>query len=255
MGKYINFYGPFLKTERAEHHINKLEALFKRYIAENKKALRPPKYNRKPRARPIGANLSKHTPTVLGDAIHNLRAALDHAYCILVKANEGTIGNRTKFPFTTGTEKTARKQLEDSVKGEAEKGRAPSDEMTRVILDEIQPYPGGEGADLVDLHVLDIADKHMVLLPTQQRLDAVHLRVEGGSGICALSITTDGAPAIRFAEGARLDPKHNQKASFEICFGEGQPFEGQPILPILKGLAARVDETLRLLETRAKKTP
>lgn len=247
MSDKVAFSGPYLKTERAEHHIDDLEAVFKRYVRVNEKALIP-KYNRKVRS--IGDSFPKHTPTILGDAIHNLRAALDHAYCILVEANGGTVNKHVRFPFT---EKGSGKELEGSIQGHAEAGCGPSDKMIRVIFDEIQPYPGGKGEDLIGLHVLDIADKHMVLLPTQQRTHVEAIRMIDGGGIFGLTLVTEGAPAIVFPSGS-LDPNHHQKASFEIIFGNGQPFEGQPIIPTLKSLAARVDETLHLLEQRVKET-
>src|SRR5438309_7554073 len=102
MSKLIDFSGPRLKTERAKHHIEHLEAIFERYISHNKKALAP-KYNRKPRE-PVGSGFHRHTPTILGDALHNLRAALDHAYCILVEAHTGTINEWSTFPIAKNTD-------------------------------------------------------------------------------------------------------------------------------------------------------
>lgn len=248
MADPLDFYGPHLKTERAKHHIDHLEDVFRGYVRASKKAVAP-KFNLKVRERQIGGSFPRHTPTILGDALHNLRAALDHAYCILVEANGGTVNRHTRFPFS---EKGSRQDLEGSVKGHAKTGNAPSDKMIAVIFDEIQPYPGGKGADLVKLHVLDIADKHMVLLPTEQRTHIEDIRFEGGGGISGITLITSNAPAIVLKPGVGLEKDHQPKFALEVCFGDGQPFEGQPILPILRGLAARVDETLQLLESRAK---
>lgn len=70
-----------------------------------------------------------------------------------------------------------------------------------------------------------------------------------------ITLETDGGDAIVFGPGAGLDPKHNNKATFEICFGDGQPLEGKPVISTLKEMTARVDETLRLLARRALVTP
>lgn len=252
MAKDIDFYGPYLKTERAKQHIDDLKAVFERYVRENEEALRPNEDMLQGRGFAIGGNFPKHTPTILGDALHNLRAALDHAYCLLVEAAGGTVNKHVRFPFT---EKGSGEDLEGSVQGHAKAGCGPSDKMIRVIFDEIQPYPGGKGEDLIKLHVLDIADKHTVLLPTQQQTRIEGIKFISGSSIRGITLITHRAPAIEFGSGADPDPKHDNKATFEICFGEGQPFEGQPVMPILEGLAARVDETLRLLAQRAKETP
>jgi hypothetical protein len=91
-----DFYGPNLKIERAKHHINSLEAFFKQYISHNIKRLHPKRNNQfleRKRAR------THALPTVLGDILHNLRAALDNAYCIMVEENGGTVTRWTLFPF------------------------------------------------------------------------------------------------------------------------------------------------------------
>lgn len=253
MYETLDFSGPHLKTERAEHHIFELKRIFKGYIAANKKALTP-KYNRKPRGRPIGANFPKHTPTILGDALHNLRAALDHAYCELVRARGHTPHERSFFPIVNPNGKDTWQSRKASMEGHEKSGFGPGTRIIEVLSDEVQPYLGGNGEDLVRLHELDIADKHMVLLPTQQMTFITDLRTKGGEQISGVRVVTSGKPAIEFGPGAGLDPSYNNKASFEICFGGGQPFEGQPIMPILEGLAARVDETLHLLEQRAMET-
>ena len=80
-----DFYGPNLKVERADQHINDLEAIFDAYVLENIKRLSPNRdHGPLKESSTIDASpFPKHTPTVLGDAIHNLKSALDHAYCIL----------------------------------------------------------------------------------------------------------------------------------------------------------------------------
>ena len=249
MAKDIDFYGPFLKSERAEQHIHELELRFAEYVRTNEQALRADPDDHGGKLPDLGVGLSPHTPTILGDAIHNLRAALDHAYCILVEANGGTVNKHTKFPFT---ENGTRQDLEGSAKGQAKAAGGPSDKMIGVIFDEIQPYPGGRGADLIGLHVLDIADKHMVLLPTEARTSVEALNLQGGGGVFNITlITSGGGKPVAFDPGVRFEKDHDPKVAFEICFGNGQPFEGQPIMPILKSLAARVNETLQLLERRA----
>ncbi|HET9536224.1 MAG TPA: hypothetical protein VFP43_12895 [Mesorhizobium sp.] len=250
MADPIDFTGPYLKAERAEDHIHELERIFWSYIRSNEKALSPNRYrDMRKRATPIGHDFPVHTPTILGDALHNLRAALDHAYCILVKANGGTINRYVKFPFT---EKGTRQDLEGAVQGHAKDGCGPSDEIIRVIFDEIQPFLQGSGSDLLKLHVLDIADKHLVLLPATARIVFDRVSLRDGGGVSGITITSrKNSPVLIFGAGETLEPERQHKATFTICFGKGQPFEGEPILPVLKGLSRRVRETLDLLEQRA----
>ncbi|HEY8580916.1 MAG TPA: hypothetical protein VIL72_13585, partial [Beijerinckiaceae bacterium] len=204
---------------------------------------------RNKRQRPaIGNGFPRHTPTILGDALHNLRAALDHAYCALVIANEGTVGEYCRFPFSKNGDM---KSLEGSLKGHEKKGCAPSQKIIALILNEIEPFPGKKGSDLCDLHALDIADKHLDLLPTEQHTAVSDLTFSTGSSIRGLTLLTSNAPAIAFAPGTGLSPHNQNKVAFDICFGGGTAFEGKPILPILKRLHTLVVDTLQKLERAA----
>lgn len=256
MGKPLDFSGPYLKTERAKHHIRQLEGVFRTHLRENKKALSPNRYRQmRERGPPIGTAFPKHTPTILGDALHNLRASLDHAYCALIEANGHTVHERSFFPIVNPGGKDSWQSRKASMQGHEKTGFGPGLHMIDVLFNEVQPYDGGNGEALVKLHVLDIADKHMVLLPTEQHTRVENVRFEGGGGISGITFVTSGAPAIAFGPGARLEQSHNNKATFDICFGRGQPYEGEPILPVLWGLKGRVDDTLQLLEQRAKIIP
>ena len=149
-----DFYGPNLKVERAKHHIDQLEIIFDTHISRNIERLRPKKNSRGlNRARDASlATFPKHTPTVLGDAIHNLRAALDHAYCIMVEANANQVSDWTHF-------RKSRKSLEDLINGHKNSRLTPSDTVIGAIIDKIQPYENGK-LGLYGLHLLDITDKH-----------------------------------------------------------------------------------------------
>lgn len=76
----IDLYGPNLKLSRAEHHISELETIFRRYVNAHLRAGRAQKDGHRGKGPVVfGAQMPKHVPTVLGDAIHNLRVSLDHA--------------------------------------------------------------------------------------------------------------------------------------------------------------------------------
>jgi hypothetical protein len=229
-----------------------MEGIFKVYIANNKKALTP-KYNRKPRGDALGSGLPRHTPTTLGDALHNLRAALDHAYIKLVQHNGKNPGPRIMWPFhAVGDRQAVKGTIDGHIK--APGGQGPSEIVRDYILDKIQPYRGGDGESLVNLHLLDILDKHSELISTDKWTHIEDIRTNNGSRVSGITFVTDGGDAVAFRAGAGLDAEHNNKALFQICFGRGKPLQGKPIIPALWELAAKVDETLRLLETRAKET-
>jgi hypothetical protein len=134
-----DFYGPNLKVERAKHHIDSLETIFEQFISRNIKRLRPKRDNQfLMRGAATSRLFPEHTPTVLGDALHNLKSPLDHAYCIMVKENGRTVTRYTLFPFGK-----CRKSLEGSINGQKLEGLTPSDAIIDVILNEIQPYEAG----------------------------------------------------------------------------------------------------------------
>jgi hypothetical protein len=101
---------------------------------------------------------------VIGDVIHNLRTALDHLMCRLVEANGETPDSQTYFPIKTTEPLYTRMRGKGGPVG-------VSDEVRR-RLDSLAPYPGGEDA-LVDLHLLDIADKHNLLLTASAAMSSV----------------------------------------------------------------------------------
>lgn len=245
-----DFYGPRLKLERAEHHIDKLEAILRQYVRDNMKRLRAKDKRRALKeAQPTGA-LPRHTPTVLGDALHNLRVALDHAYYIACEANQAALGEFTRFPFGKD-----RQSLEGSINGQKEKRRTPSDKVVGGIVNDIQPYESGR-LGLYGLHRLDITDKHKVLIPTKRlmvikRLDFIDgSGAKTGGGIRNLTIATDErhdgfAQMIPSLSGSVI--KGDPKDTFIVSFGDGEPFEGQSILETVLSLKKATVEALNII--------
>jgi hypothetical protein len=237
-----DFEGPLLKVERADHHIQELERLLERYVAENRKRFSP---KRQERALKEGrevrfAEPARHTPTVLGDAIHNLRASLDHAYCILIEANGHTATDYSKFPFGKDWP-----SVKGFINGQIKERSGPSDAVRDFIGAEVQPFPGGRN-NLWDLHRLDITDKHQRILPMGNYAFLSKIIFRGGEGS---AVEFYNAQFANFhgslAKGAVALLEDNIKNAFDVTFGKGQPLEGQPILTTLKTLRANVAEVLK----------
>lgn len=92
---------------------------------------------------------------ILGDAVHNLRSALDHVYWRLVEANKQTPGEQTSFPIRKSADayRNDRARIEGEIGGPA---------MT--VMDSLKPYREGNEA-FWRTHRLDIVDKHRLLVP------------------------------------------------------------------------------------------
>lgn len=110
--------------------------------------------------------ISETFPLVLGDAIHNLRSALDHLACQIVIGHELDVEEGpggTQFPI-----------LDETRKSNVPDGRylpylnPPVPIPTRELLDEVQPYkrPYAANHDLYPVKHLDNCDKHRELVVT-----------------------------------------------------------------------------------------
>lgn len=93
---------------------------------------------------------------LIGDALHNLRSALDLLYWQLVENNGNSPTKRDSFLISDS------KTEFDRVAGPVIRRRAGK-KAFEIIRDEVQPYDGGNRA-LWCLHKLDIVDKHRLLL-------------------------------------------------------------------------------------------
>jgi hypothetical protein len=149
------FYGARLKIERARRHMNDLQHAAQLYgdthphiVTVETDAVTGDNLLRIDPADPLPDELL----LILGDAIHNLRSALDHAWCMMVV----TQGTWAKFPF-----RRTRTEFEAAVNGLKDN---VSDEIKQCLLHSVQPYPGGRCELLLHLHDLDIEDKHRLLI-------------------------------------------------------------------------------------------
>ena len=108
----------------------------------------------------VGAEHIEPVPTELsllfGDAIHNLRSALDFLACQLVRLN---ISNHKckdiSFPIYSTSEDFMNK-LDNNTKLMVQPAKS--------IIEQLQPYKHGKGHKLWIIHQLDIQDKHRLLV-------------------------------------------------------------------------------------------
>lgn len=96
-------------------------------------------------------------PLIAGDVIHNLRSALDHLAYHLVYVGTGGAGpfKNVYFPISRSTE-LYRAERGGKVRGMRQ------DAVD--AIDAIEPYRGGAGHTLWQLHALNIIDKHRLIL-------------------------------------------------------------------------------------------
>jgi hypothetical protein len=202
----IDFSASRTKIRRAEKFIAELEDILKRYRD----------------SKPYTATVLPEDPSnvrveftavpgdpeaVIGDCIHNLRAALDLMACDLVRAANGN-DKHVYFPFAHHEA-----DLEKMIK-EKNFDRAGVDAVT--LLKSFKPYRGGDEL-LRAMHDLDIEDKHKALIITGTSRD---IRIEG-------IYEMDNPAGGHFSAIPR---------DIFFVFPENSPLAGKNIIETLKGL-------------------
>lgn len=202
---------------------------------------------------------------VLGDVVHNLRAALDLLVCDLIRANGSQVTRDSAFPITKGGIQTS--HVKKQLAGMSQSGVK--------VLSRITHNQSWNEALLV-LHGLDIMDKHNALVA----VGAATVRVHASVGVPGLFIGPggelrlggpgpDGAPFLRNAgspvgfttafltdqetEVYRFAPDIPQEVAVmcDLVFGAGEKGAGAPILQTLDALSKVIERILVLCERRA----
>jgi hypothetical protein len=151
-----------LKIKRADKHIADLDAVIVGLKDSYSSTVEP---NRETghqdliHAIPEFAEALDTMSLIAGDAIHNLKTALDFAWMGTLKEHVPSANfGRTKFPVYA-----SKKELEAALNGIPINTTANS-AIFHVIATDIQPYEGGKHGVVYPLHRLDIEDKHLLLL-------------------------------------------------------------------------------------------
>jgi hypothetical protein len=194
---------------------------------------------------------------ILGDAIHNLRSALDHCVWSMVGdlADEKVRG-KIQFPFVAEESRLVRSINDRSLELAGEKVVAE--------IHRCEPYPGGNEL-LYGLYTLDVADKHKLIITSysvasMNSLDFARM-VPGLKGYANVDISIhhgakfvvtgvkpgqiDGAATQRIARITEYERK--LQPTFEIAFGEGEALSGRAVIPTLMAIAQEVEDTIRAL--------
>lgn len=231
-----------LKIERAKKHISDLDISIRRFLDS-----KPYRLGAKPhpiaaienttlfvaRIEPVPNDVS----LILGDAIHNLRSALDHLAWQLVEAGGGTPNKDTYFPICDCAEKYA-----SAVgKGEINRMRMGAEK----VLCAVQPYNTLD-CNLWLLHHLDIVDKHRLLLTIVSSMDSFAVQIAAGQTIpfdrdrfipLKVGDEVTNLPTSTYDRQAHED----FSLGLDITFGEPEVAEGELVLKTVTKLLDLVD--------------
>jgi hypothetical protein len=234
----VRFKDAHLKIERAREHMAEFDAyatkVFGREFAPYITTYELDSETGACIAKFMATDAIKRFAILCGDAIHNLRAALDFVWYELTSADAPPEGKRIRFPVYP-----TRKHLEDFIK--ARETQVSVVNLSGKLLDVIKPYKGGNpvGDCIYALHQLDIRDKHHLLIP---QIQVSHVWGD------------DTEDSAKVAYGANLintfgtKDQHQGELSASIIFGEGAfPVEGKPVSQTIRSLKTAVEVTIMLL--------
>jgi len=168
------FVAAKLKIERANKHIGDrgaiVSALPDAYVSSieiNERLGQTIKYT-PPDVTKIAADMA----VIIGDALHNLRTAIDYAYVgAIQKHAPSVLDTYTKFP--TGE---TREEVENRLKGR--KIDVLSPKLSNWIVTNVKPHIVGGNCLVKMLHDLDVSDKHWLLIPMMRVATITDIVVE-----------------------------------------------------------------------------
>jgi hypothetical protein len=173
----------------------------------------------------------------IGDAIHNLRAALDHLATGILREFQVSTAFQT-FPFHEERENLITHPtllaIEKALPG-----------AKTLIVDEMQTYAAGN-RNLWPITKLDNIDKHNLIIATVAavRITNVNLRT-AGIDTANMTVGFDAAqPQFVVLSEAPIAIDQNADIAATVKFGEGRFFQNQPVVPTLSQMSQFVSEAL-----------
>ncbi|WP_333900173.1 hypothetical protein [Agrobacterium pusense] len=245
------FEGAKLKILWAKRHIQDIEKLLKSYLESDFYTLKN-EYDDKAGFYRVTFEIKKEAPQVIplliGDAIHNLRVALDHIAAEIVGVHSASIS----FPFHEN--KHNHTNAEGKLLGHAKTIDDAKPGLGRFIVDEIRPYSDGDGNKLLwSLSKLDNMDKHRLLIPTVTLTgvslsDLYDKENDIKISMMSSSVTKEGVIDLigsdnPFVIRGKIEPH------FSAFFGEATYFDNDPIVETLSKICVAVSEALAKIET------
>jgi hypothetical protein len=192
---------------------------------------------------PAADNALDELSLIAGDAIHNLRSALDFAwYSTMSRCLPDKLSPKTKFPVME-----TRQDLEGALHGIEVDTRFPR--LFECLVTKIQPYRGGHNSIIRTLHDLDISDKHLLLLSldTFTTADGISVRDADGKLHRGATMGSIGRQFyVDFHPGFQVENKGT--LSIAITFQEAGVFDGVSAEGLLSTFGNFTGYTVELLE-------
>jgi hypothetical protein len=181
---------------------------------------------------------------ILGDAVHNLHAALDFAWVSTIeRIGPSILDARPKFPVYP---------IKEELKGALKKRKVDiaSPALFDLIMSNIQPYERGQSGVTYVLHALDISDKHLLLLELKPNVGIKGIVIQDKDGEIlhggGTPVQGSGPYVIPFDKDIKIENKGH--LSVEVTIKEAGIFHGLSVLDLLSHFSQYVFYVVELLE-------
>lgn len=237
-----------LKIDRADKHIAELNAVIvslkDNYTASVEQNSETGHQNLI-HACPELQNAFPHLSLIIGDAIHNLRTALEFVWiATLEKQHIPYDPKHVSFPI-----RDTLQDIEGALNGIKIKALCPK--LYDQIVKGIQPYCEGKGSVIWTIHNLDISDKHLLLLELGPVADISGIIVQKPDGEIVRgfggAVQSPGPYIIPFASNVRIIEKG--KLTVHILLKEAGVFADLHVADLLSHLHKFTLYTLERLES------
>lgn len=232
----LDLMGARSKIERAKKHISDFDQEKAAFLGTNPYVVYPQFVSEKNVTRSILVRLPTipvDLSLIVGDAAHGLRSALDYLACELVRSANVTPKN-VYFPICETAEK---------YKAESARKTRGMPAAAKEIIDRIAPYQGGNDALWV-LHLLDITDKHRLLITIgAQMAQTAQLKLSPEPTEFSVLFHSpelkEGDILGEVSGNSELD--HRINFGFDIAFGQPVSLAGEPVVPTLTYMTQMVE--------------
>lgn len=252
-----------LKIERAKRHIQELSDVTGAFLSPNPYHVYADDYP-ETNERLLKVRVTKDIPpdwsAIVGDAIHNARAALDLLMVAVVKHCDPHRVSYNHVHFVI-------RETKDKFEADLDKNTKGASSQARSLIEGLKPYKGGD-ENFWNLHQLDILDKHKSIIPVASSFHAIGFPMvpDEASDEFKAALPPDFVNPVIFWRPARkvfplqdgttvfkgkIDPPPSQNIQwqFAISFGEGQILDGEPIIPALRELVKFVEGIFDVFES------
>ena len=184
---------------------------------------------------------------IIGDALHNLRSALDVLWHDVITECGGKSLKYTRFPIRDTADELM------APLNNALKEKQIETEVQNLLLNDIRPYQAGN-YNIWALDDLNIRDKHQLLIPVLKimHITGVSFEDENGKEWPLQKLLIADEPwtlPLREFFGKKLTVKNKGHAASAVFFNSGFPFEGKKVTDALDGIAKEVSRTVQAFDT------